>query len=75
MDLGYVTCGMQLIETVPKALEKKKLKSKHKTIYEAWTELIDGTKQGILFINNNIKLIFNINFTLALYKSQFISSR
>ena len=40
MDQGYVTCGLQLIETVPKILEKKKIKSKHKTIFDAWLELI-----------------------------------
>ena len=44
MDQGYVTCGLQLIETVPKILEKKKIKSKHKTIFDAWLELIGKEK-------------------------------
>ena len=44
MDQGYVTCGLQLIETVPKTLEKKNIKSKHKTIFDAWLELIGKKK-------------------------------
>ena len=46
LDQGYVTCGLQLIETVPKILEKKKIKSKHKTIFDAWLELIGKKKKA-----------------------------
>ena len=46
MDQGYVTCGLQLIETVPKTLERKKIKSKHKTIFDAWLELIGKKKKA-----------------------------
>merc|ERR1712062_456564 len=51
MDQGYVTCGLQLIETVPKILEEKKIKSKHKTIFDAWLELIDNSKEELYIMS------------------------
>ena len=55
MDQGYVTCGLQLIETVPKILEKKKIKSKHKTIFDAWLELIGKEKAHPNFIHTSTR--------------------
>ena len=31
---GFVTCGLQLIETIPWPLENKRLKSKYKSIFD-----------------------------------------
>ena len=55
LDQGYVTCGLQLIETVPKILEKKKIKSKHKTIFDAWLELIGKEKAHPNFIHTSTR--------------------
>ena len=51
INQGYITCGLQLVETIPKVLEKKKIKSKHKTIFDAWTQLIDYTTDELYVIS------------------------
>ena len=73
MDQGYVTCGLQLIETVPKILEKKKIKSKHKTIFDAWLELIGKEKAHPNFIHTEESSHSVENVTNEISKSHYES--